>query len=165
MALVYSDLQTTVNGPASGMPPATRIKANKLNGRIRFFEATYTAPASSPPAIGDKIIWGKLPQKARIIGHLSKLYWGNGAASCTLNLGDNVLGSRHMPGTSVTTAGSAVLEAQAANGAVFETSDDTNSVANGFLSTTDDCTLVSTVFSAAIAVNQVFTLKVAYVTD
>lgn len=234
MALVYADLPAVINGPQFGQPLANRIKANKFAGRIRFFEATYTAPASgAAPAIGDKIIWGKLPTKARILGHLSKLYWTTGTASCTLNLGDNIVAARHLAATAITTAGGAVPEASAitqsaaadvtinstsltncksmgayqiganitgtgiptgttitaidynsktvtisaaatatnaavtitVNGGSYETQDDSNSVANGFGSATDDCTLVSTVAGAQIANNQVLTLKVAYVQD
>jgi hypothetical protein len=107
MATVYSTEQTTLNGPAFGNGPATRVKANKQGGRIRFFEAQYTVPAS-PPAIADKIVWGKLPVKARVIGHLSQLNWGTGnASSSTLNLGDNVSAARHLAATAVTTAGTA----------------------------------------------------------
>lgn len=166
VVLNYSDLATSINGPAYGQPLVNRVKANKFNGRIRFFEATFTAPASGVlPAIGDKIVWGKLPTKARVIGHLSKLYWSTGTASCTLNLGDNVSAARHLAATAITTAGGAVPEAAAASGAVFETSDDSNNVSNSFGSTTDDCTLISVVAGAQIANNQVLTLKVAYVTD
>lgn len=234
MALFYADLPTVANGPAYGQPLATRVKANKLNGRIRFFEAVYVAPAAgTAPAIADKIIFGKLPQKARIVGHLSKLYWTTGTAACTLALGDNIVAARHLAATAVTTAGGAVPEASAitnsavgdittgsnviqnvksigsfgvgdnvtgtgiplgsvvtgidygsktvsislvatattatlaigTNGDGYETQDDSNSVANAYASTTDDCTIVGTVAGAQIANNQVLTLKLAYVQD
>ena len=234
MALVYADIQTITNGPAFGQPLQTRVKANRQGGRIRHFEATYVAPASgTAPAIGDKIVFGKLPAKARILGHASKLYWTTGTAACTLALGDNVVAARHLAATAVTTAGSALPEASAitntatgttttgsasltactsmgsfalgasisgtgiptgatitaidfgsktvtvsavatatgagvtftVNGSSYETQDDSNNVANGFLSTTDDATLVGTVAGAQVANNQVFTLKVAFVTD
>jgi hypothetical protein len=114
MANFPADIQTTVDGPASGQPLVNRIKANRLNGRIRIFEALYRAPASGAnPAIGDKIIWGKLPAKARVLGHLSKLYWTTGTASCTLNLGDQFSAARHLAATAITTAGGAVPEAAA----------------------------------------------------
>lgn len=230
MALVYADIQSTINN--TQIP--NRFKANRLNGRIRHFEAMYVAPsAGAVPAIGDKIVWGKLPAKARIIGHLSKLYWTTGTAACTLNLGDNIVAARHLAATAITTAGGVIPEASAiinsavgditlgsnvianvksigafsigsnvvgtgiplgsvvtsidytgknvtisavatattatlaitANGSGYETQDDSNNVANGFVSTTDDCTLVSTVAGAQIANNQVLTLKIAYVTD
>jgi hypothetical protein len=163
MALVYSDLQTTVNGPAFGNGPATRIKANKLHGRIRIFEATYTVVGTV--AVADKIIWGKLPVKARVLGHLAQLNWAAGAASSTLNLGDNVSAARHLAATAVTSAGVATPQAQSANGASFETSDDSNSVANSFGSSTDDCTLISTVAGATLQVGQVITLRMPYVLD
>lgn len=165
MALVYSDLQTAVNGPAFGQPLTNRVKANKFNGRLRVFQSTYTAPATGMPAIADKIVWGKLPVKARVIGHLGRMEWSAGAASSTLNLGDNVSAARHLAATAVTTAGSAVPTAASANGASFETSDDSNSVGNNFASATDDCTLISTVAGAALGASQVITLTVPYVTD
>lgn len=165
MALVHSDLQTAVNGPAYGNAPTTRVKASKFGGRLRVFQATYTAPATGMPAIGDKIIWGKLPVKARVLGYLSRLAWSAGAASCTLNLGDNVSAARHLAATAVTTAGSATPSVAEANGASFETSDDSNSIGNAFGSSTDDCTLISTVAGAAIGASQVITLTVVYVTD
>lgn len=163
MALVYSTEQTLLNGPAFGNAPATRIKANKQHGRIRLFEATYTVAGTV--AVGDKIIWGKLPEGARVLGHLGQLSWSAGAASSTLNLGDNVTAARHLAATAVTTAGSAVPQAQSAGGASFETTDDSNSVANGFTSATDNCTLISTVAGATLQVGQVITLRLPYVTD
>lgn len=165
MALVYSDLQTAVNGPAYGQPLTNRVKANKFNGRLRVLQCTYTVPATGMPVIGDKIVWGKLPVKARVIGHLSRLEWSLGAVGSTLNIGDNVSAARHLAATSVNTAGSAVPTAASSNGAAFETSDDTNSVGNNFGSTTDDCTLISTVAGATLSASQVITLTVIYVTD
>ena len=163
MAFVYSTEQTTLNGPQYGLKPATRIKANRLNGRIRV--ATFTYTVAGTVAVADKIVWGKLPVKARPLGHLGRLEWSTGAASSTLNVGDNVSAARHLAATAVTTAGSAVPTAASANGAIFETSDDSNSVANSFGSTTDDCTLISTVAGATLQVGQVITLTMPYVQD
>jgi hypothetical protein len=165
MANFYSTELTTINGPAYGNNPATRVKANKQHGRIRLFEASYTVPASSGPGIGDKIFWGKLPLGARVLGHLSQLNFAAGAASSTLNLGDNVSAARHLAATSVASAGTATPQAQSASGASFETSDDSNSVANSFGSTTDNCTLVSVVAGAALGAGQVITLRMAYTLD
>lgn len=238
MALFYADIQTTVNGPAFGQPLATRLKANKLNGRLRYFESLFVAPASgTAPAIADKIIWGKLPVRSRVINHASKLYWNTGTASSTLNLGDNVSAARYLAATAITSTGNAVPEANAlinagtgnvtlgsnvitgltsigafqvganitgtgiptgtlitsvqvsttagasqctisavataTNSTValttlcggYEVTDDSNSVANAFASTTDDCTLVSVVAGAQIANNQALVLKIAYVQD
>jgi hypothetical protein len=50
-------------------------------------------------------------------------------------------------------------------GGGYIATDDSNTVANGFASTTDDATLVSTVAGAQVANNQVITLKVAFVQD
>lgn len=163
MAIVYSTEQTTINGPASGLAPATRVKANRMGGRIRVFTATYTVAGTV--AVADKIVWGKLPVKARPLGYLGRLEWSAGAASSTLNLGDNVSAARHLAATAVTSASSAVPTAASANGAIFETSDDSNSVANSFGSSTDDCTLISTVAGATLQVGQVITLTMPYVQD
>lgn len=234
MATFYADLQTVINGPAFGQPLQTRVKVNKLQGRLRHFESTFVAPLSgTAPAIADKIVWGKLPLGSRIVGHNSKMYWNTGTASSTLNLGDNVVPARHLAATSVAATGSAVPEASAllnsgigdittnsnqvtnlksvgsfqpgfniagtgiplgatiisvdklaktatisANatattaalaivtaGGGYEVSDDSNAVANGFGSATDDATLISTVAGAQIANNQVIVLKVCFVQD
>jgi hypothetical protein len=234
MATFYADIPTTANGPAYGQPMSNRMKANKLNGRVRYFEATFKAPATgTAPAIGDKIIWGKLPVGARIVNHMSKLYFDAGTASSTLNLGDNVVPARHLAATSVAALGNAVPEVSAlvnsgtANtvngsnqisalvsqgsfqvgfkitgtgipagttitavdragrtatlsaaatadgtavamtltGGGYEVTDDSNSVANAYASTTDDATLCSVVAGAQIANNQTLVLKVAYVQD
>lgn len=163
MANVYSTEQTTINGPASGNSPATRVKANRLGGRIRIFSATVTVPANT--VVGDKIFWGKLPIGARPLGYLGRLEWAAGAASSTLNLGDNVSAARHLAATAVTTAGSAVPSVASANGAVFETTNDSNNVGNAFLSATDNCTLISTVAGATLQTGQVITLIMPYVQD
>lgn len=163
MATVYSTEQTTLNGPMYGQPPVTRVKANKQGGRIRIFEATYTVVGTV--AVADKIVWGKLPVRARVLGHLAQLNWATGAASSTLNLGDNVSAARHLAATAITTAGTATPQAQSASGASFETSDDTANVGNSFVSATDDCTLISVVAGATLQVGQVITLRVPYVCD
>jgi hypothetical protein len=234
MALFYADIQNVANGPAFGQPLVNRMPTNRLNGRVRYFEAQYIAPAAgTAPAIGDKIIWGKLPVGARIIGHLSKMYWDAGTAACTLNLGDSMAAARHLAATAVTALGNAVPEvsalvnaavanvtigtnvifvtsgfgafgignkvvgtgipagttvtgidkvgrsvtlsanATATNAAVaitssgdsYVVSEDSNTFANSFGSTTDDATLISTVAGAQVANNQALCLKVAYVTD
>ncbi len=149
---------TADNATSSATVPPTRIKVNKQHGRIRYFESTYTAPASATPQIADTITWGALPLGARVVGHLSQIRWSTGTASCTLNLGDAASAARHLAATAVTTAGSAVPEAAAASGATFETSDASTAATN-------NCTLISTVAGAIIAASQVLTLRVAYVLD
>ena len=115
--------------------------------------------------IGEKIFWGKLPVGARPIGYLGRLEWAAGAAATTLNVGDNVSAARHLAATAVTAAGSATPSVAGANGAIFEATDDTNSVGNGFSSTTDNCTLVSVVAGATVQTGQVITLTMPYVQD
>lgn len=234
MALFPADIQSVIDGPAYGQPLVTRMKSNRLGGRIRYAGFLFRAPAAGvAPAIGDKIVWGKLPVGARILGHLSRLDFNAGTVACTINLGDQFQAARHLAATAINAAGtatpsaavftttatadvtinSAVLTnvkglgaftigsvvtgtgiaagayvtavdkqaktvtisaaASATNAAVaittaggpFETSDDTSNVGNGYASTTDDCTLISTVAGAQIANNQMISLIVAYVLD
>lgn len=153
MANVNADLQT-----AAVATPPPRVKVNRLNGRVRWFEATYTAPATGMPAIADTITWGSLPIGARVLGHLSQLNWSTGTASSTLNVGDAASAARHLAATAITTAGVATPQAQSASGAQFETSDASSAATN-------NCTLISTIAGAGLAASQVLTLKVAYVTD
>lgn len=109
MADFIADVQSFLNTPVSGLAPATRLKVNRVNGRVRLFHSLFKAPVSgTAPAIADRIIWGRLPVGARILGNLSRLDWNTGTASCTLNLGDNTLAARHLAATAITTAGSAV---------------------------------------------------------
>ena len=215
---------------ASAIP--TRTKANTLGGRIRVLESVFVAPASgAAPAIADRIIWGKLPVRARLLPHLGLLQFTAGTASCTLNLGDNIVPARHLAATAITSAGSAVPNVSAlakaavgditngsaviqncrplgafqvgdliagtgiptgsrilsvsgntatisnaatattaslaitVSGGAYETSDDTANAANGFVSTTDDCTLISVVAGAQVANNQVIKLTMPFVVD
>lgn len=163
MATGYSTELTTIIGPSYGLAPAIRVKANKQTGALRIFEASYTVPSSGGPAVGEKIVWGKLPPKARILGNLSRLRWSAGAASSTLNLGDNASAARHLAATAVTTAGTATPDVAETGGASFETSVDLATPDNSFVAATDDCTLISTVAGAALQAAQVITLRVVYV--
>lgn len=146
------------NAAAKASSPPTRVKVNKQHGRIRWFESTYTAPASSPPGIGDTITWGDLPVGARVIGPLSSLNYAPGTPSSTLNVGDAASAARHLAATSVASAGNTALANPANGAASFETTDSSEAATN-------NCRLISTVAGAAIAANQVITLRVAYVLD
>jgi hypothetical protein len=151
MATVKADLRTN----ATAVPPV-RSKVNRLGGRVRWFEATYTQPALGN--IGDVIEWGDLPLGARTIGHLSQLNFAAGTASSTLTVGDAASANRHLAATSVAAAGVAVPQAANASGAQFETSDASETATN-------NTRLTSTVAGAGLAAGQVLTLKVAYVCD
>ena len=151
MANVKADIATN----STAMPPV-RNKVNRQGGRIRYFEATVTPIVAV--AIGETITWGDLPLGARVVGHMSKLYFSAGTASSTINLGDAASAARHLAATSVAAAGSAVPEAASASGAQFETSDASSAATN-------NCTLISTVAGAAVPIGQVLTLKMAYVLD
>lgn len=113
MAIFYSDAQTIINGPAFGQPLQNKVKANRLNARIRYAEFSYVAPQTGTPQIADKIVFGKLPVKSRIVGHLSQLRWTTGTASSTLSIGDNGFPARHLAATAITTAGTAAVDAAA----------------------------------------------------
>jgi len=231
--IYYSDLLTTINGPATGLAPATRVRVDKLGGRLRFMESQFIVPVATL-LIGDKIMWGKLPLRSRLVGHLSRLVFTVGTASSTLNLGDAIQPARHMAATSIAAAGSAVPTASeqvvtgtattvagsnviyptasfgafqfgnliagtgiAANTVItgisglgpgmsvslsnaataagtntmtmtgdgYQVTDDSNSVANAFGSTTDDATLVSVCAGAVAPAGQVITFKGVYVQD
>lgn len=138
-------------------PPA-KNKVNQFHGCVRFFESTYTVPASSGPAIGETIAWGALPLGARVLGHLSRLRWSTGATSSTLNLGDAASATRHLAATAVTTAGTATPDLAEFGGASFEVTDVSTSATN-------NGTLISTVAGAALQVGQVISLRIAYVLD
>jgi hypothetical protein len=234
MAKFTADYQRIIDGPAFGQPLLNRSKANRQLGRIRTFESLFVAPISgTAPAIADVLIWGKLPVRARILGHLAKLYWNAGTAACTINLGDSLLATRHVAATAITALGSVIVDNQAlvntavgdvtintlaitnvraigsaivgalvtgtgipagtvvtaidytsrvlfisqaatatnaavtltVAGASFETSDDSSNAANGYGSTTDDCTLQSVVAGAQIANNQCIKLVMPFVMD
>ncbi|MBI2798968.1 MAG: hypothetical protein HYX63_01575 [Gammaproteobacteria bacterium] len=212
--------------------PPFRVKANQFGGRIRVFESIFVAPASgAAPAIADKIIWGKLPVRSRLLGYLGQLQFNAGTAACTINVGDNVSAARHLAATAINAAGTAIPTASSlakvgagdtvtgsatvtnlkqlgaftvgdlitgsgiptgttilsisantlvmsavatltasavvitSTGAAFETSDDSATAANAFVSTTDDCTLISVVAGAQVANNQVIKLTMPFVTD
>lgn len=94
--------------------PGYKMKGAGFHGKLRLFESVYRAPTSgAAPAIADKIIWGKLPVRAKIIGHLSQLQFNAGTASCTANLGDNIVAARHLAATAINAAGTAVPNAAA----------------------------------------------------
>ena len=110
MANFNSDHINELNAPSFGQPLVNRIPTNLLGGRIRLMEMNFTAPISgTTPAIADKIIWGKLPVKARILAALSRLSFSTGTASSTLNVGDQFLATRYLAATSVNVAAGAAL--------------------------------------------------------
>ncbi len=146
------------NAAAAATVPPSRVESNKQNGRIRWFEATYTAPAAGTPQVGDTITWGELPLNARIIGPLSSLNYSAGTAASTINVGDAASPARHLAATAINAAGNTALANPANGAASFETSDTSGGA-------TDNCNLMSTVAGAAIAANQVITLRIAFVTD
>lgn len=135
--------------------PQNRLESYELGGKVRMATLKYTAPATGMPQIADVLVWiPNLPKGALIIPHLTKLYWSAGTASSTLTLGDSATANRYLTATAITSAGSAVADTGAANGATYVTG--TNS---------GDTVLTSTVAGAQIAANQVITLRVAYVQD
>lgn len=147
----------TVNASVSAARaalPQQLVKLNLQGADIQILVSTYTVPAGGT-AIGDKISWGQLPFGARLMPG-TKLYFGAGTASSTLNLGDVVSQARYLAATSVAAAGSATAEAQFANGALFEVS-----VAQLGLAT-DQSELLSTVAGAALQAGQVITLVAQY---
>lgn len=148
---------TTVNASVSAARvalPQQLVKPNLQGADIQILVSTFTVPAGGT-AIGDKISWGLLPFGSRLMPG-TKLYFGAGAASSTLNLGDTVSQARYLAATSVAAAGNAVAEAHLANGALFEVT-----VAQQGLAT-DQSELLSTVAGAALQAGQVITLVGQY---
>lgn len=134
--------------------PQQLVKPNLQGADIQILVSTFTVPVGGT-AIGDKISWGLLPFGSRLMPG-TKLYFGAGAASSTLNLGDPVSQARYLAATSVAAAGNATAEAQFASGALFEVS-----VAQQGLAT-DQSELLSTVAGAALQAGQVITLVAQY---
>lgn len=137
--------------------PQLLAKANEQNARVRVFRSKYTAPASSPPQIGDVIQWGYLPKGAIVLQ--GKLNYGAGTASCTVNLGDPQSAARYLAATSIASAGAtAVLPVNQTNGGADYEVASPNPGAS-----TDDSEIRSVVAGAAVAVNQVINLTLLYV--
>lgn len=153
MTTYASDLVTNL-----AATPQVRNKSNKLGGRIRWFEATFTSPATGNPQIADVIQWGRLPVGARVIAPLSSMNCSAGTASCTLNIGDAASATRYLTATGVTSAGNTLLANPANGAASFETSDSSGTA-------TDNCMVQSVVAGAAVATGQVITIRLAYVCD
>lgn len=153
MTTFYSDIRANT----LSVPPV-RVKANKLGGRLRFIEATYTAPATGTPQIGDVIQFARLSTGARIVPHLSRLDFSAGTASSTLAIGDAVTSNRYLAATSIASAGNAALTTPSNAAASYETTDVS-------LTSTDDGHIIGTVAGAAVAANQVITLRLAYTLD
>jgi len=153
MATFYAD-----NAANAVAVPPVKTKVNKQHGRLRYMEATYTAPASGTPQVGDVIQWGRVPVGARVVQHLSTLVWSVGTASSTINLGDAAAAARYLGATSIATAGNALVGSPANGAASFEVSD-------GSGKATDNSMVQSVVAGAAVAANQVITLRLAYVLD
>lgn len=130
--------------------PQTLVKPNLQGADVQVLISTYTVPAGGLN-IGDQISWGFLPFGGRLMPG-TKFYFGAGTASSTLNLGDVVQPARYMAATSVAAAGSAVVDAQFANGALFEVTVTKPGDA------TDLSELRSTVAGAALLAGQVITL-------
>ncbi len=96
------------------LTPGIKTKAGSMHGKLRMAEWIYRAPSSgTAPAIADKIIWGKLPVRVKVFGQSSLMQFAAGTASCTANLGDNTLATRHLAATAINAAGTAVPNAAA----------------------------------------------------
>ena len=129
-----------------GTPPV-KTKANKMHGRLRIFESTFTVPAGT--AIADTITWGEIPAGSRVFPHLSQMQNGAGAASSTITLGDAGSGTRYLPATSVASAAVTALTASAGS---FEVTEATK-------------VLTSTVAGAGLQAGQVITVRLVYALD
>lgn len=144
--------------------PPTRVKVNKLQGRIRYALGIYTVLATAIPAIADTVAFVRIPRGARILGWLGLLSWTAGQAAETLNLGDAVTPARHLAATAVTAAGTAVPNlTNFNNGASFETTNDTLLGADP--TALNDTDVRSTVAGAAMVAAQVVACHMAFTQD
>lgn len=113
MAIFYSDLRT--NDRAS---PPVKNDVTVHGARRRYVVATYTVPSSGQPTIGDDIELFYLERGARIVPG-SKFFY-SASTGATIAVGDAASSGRYLAATSIGTAGSALMEAHLANGAVYE---------------------------------------------
>ena len=92
--------------------PGQKVRTSGTQGRQRMFMSLYQAPASgTTPAIGDKVIWGRMPLGSVMLAHLGLLAWNTGTAACTINLGDSVSAAKHLAATPITATSTAVPSA------------------------------------------------------
>lgn len=152
MANFYADVASAAQPGGTG-----KVAANKMVGRIRYMESTYTVPVGGI-AIADTIDWAYVVPGTKILTHLSRIDFAAGAASSTLNLGDTVSPARYLAATSVASAGTAPLLIPANGAPMFVTTDNTKGA-------TDNCAIRSTVAGAALLAGQVITVRIAFVND
>ena len=112
MTVYYSDLRT--NDRAS---PPVKNDVTVLGGRVRYVCASFTAVAGS--AAADTIELFYLPKGARILPG-SKFFWQADGGTATIAVGDSGSAARYLAATAVVAAGSALMEAHLASGAVYE---------------------------------------------
>jgi len=139
------------------------LHANVYSGRIRWFESRYVVPAAGGPIVGERITWGRLPTRAKVVPLLSRMQWSAGAASSTLTVGDEVTTNRYLAATSVTAAGGSLLTDPSGAPLLYE-------VTSGVQDTDPnppnvDNVIVSVVAGAALQAGQAITLRLAYVID
>lgn len=113
MTVFYSDLRT--NDRAS---PPTKNDVTVLGGRVRYVCASYTVPGSGVPQVADTIELFYLEKGARILPG-SKMF-NSASAGASVSIGDAGSATRYLAATSVNAAGSALIEAHLASGAVYE---------------------------------------------
>lgn len=151
MATFYADTAAAIQ------PAGAKTKSNKYVGRVRYLEAIFVVPVGGV-AIGDEIVWAKPVPGTRVLAQFANVDYSAGAASSTINLGDNVTPTRYMAATSVAAAGTTAFT-KAANGASnFEMTDNSGGA-------TDNCTIKSIVAGAALQAGQSIVVRMQFVND
>lgn len=112
MTVYYSNLRT--NDRAS---PPVKNDVTVLGGRMRYVCASFTAVAGSVAT--DTIELFYLPKGARILPG-SKFFWAADGGTATIAVGDSGSSTRYLAATAIVAAGSALMEAHLASGAVYE---------------------------------------------
>lgn len=147
MATIYSNQYKNINSNKAN-------KSNETGGRVRMLFGRYVQ-SGSEGAVADVIVFGKLPKNARILPG-GKVYFSTGTALSTLKIGWGAGAATDddlLVATSITTAGSAALDA----GAAFASGVDVTMSA--------DTDIVGTVAGAIVAAGQVIAVYLPYVVD
>lgn len=131
--------------------PVTKLATDECHGRIRYLIGVYTQGAADGN-IGDTVYFGKLPANARLIPHLSKVYFSAGNANATLAVGIPGTTAKFLAATAIAAQGNALLEAFGADGGTYKTG-------------SAGVDVIGTNAVAAIKAAQVITAHLAYVCD
>ena len=109
--------------------PSVHQVPSEIGGRVRYIRANFTQGAAAGDATSTSTL-AKLPARARVLGHLSKIYFSSFGAARTLDVG-YAAGTSILDGSAITadpdlfatavdvsSAGSMVLDEAGTSGAL-----------------------------------------------